>query len=679
MRPRVRCHQSAIALSVGAIVICTAVVACKHTELATSRTSSTTSKEPATKIRPAKPRPIYLTIRLRPDVSATTLHRLREVAEPDVVPTESGITLHSLIKETYGVNSPALRDLVVDANPEAFTNDKTPKLIATSVTLPAGPKVERGTVQTIHFSGTLRQLAQITMGTSGEKTKATVLETNPHLSGKWDSRLRASVDLPYITRYSSYTMKTSSLSEAQAIARELKSQDPAVISAEVGYGFEAVPNWKLATVPSFQVARGAPPPAKWPFQNVTDKMAELEQSKSPRWALVAIVDTGLARGMEDTFPLWENTVVGAGGEQGELSDRCQKDYYGCNFITASSPPTDDCEISDEYHHGTHIAGLASGRLYAGKDELDHLIRLMILKAADDKATLQPDNISNALIYAVSHSANIVNLSLTGGRDENVERTIVASPAVLFVAAAGNPTSGVGADLGDPNLGADTGFPARLSGDRENVIGVASHDSLGTLSSFSNFGKGLIDLAAPGEQVPSLVNSGESRTFNGTSQATALVTLTAALLFSQNIILPKDIKHRILASTDFNPSLKNKVSSEGELNLSKALQYKSDLVQFKDGHVEAGVLVTPTRLPVHYLDYNVTVRLRENLYKIVPHYSDEEGKQIRVTFLRGNRLAYGFADSLGKFTFIYKGESRDISPDEVVDIIPRFNGADSTRR
>ena len=61
-------------------------------------------------------------------------------------------------------------------------------------------------------------------------------------------------------------------------------------------------------------------------------------------------------------------------------------------------------------------------------------------------------------------------------------------------------------------------------------------------------------------IPSpVVTSVEDRPLSGTSQATALVSLTAGILYSQGIMAPKDIKNRILASTDFNDALRGKVT------------------------------------------------------------------------------------------------------------------------
>lgn len=622
-------------------------------------------------------RPIYLTVRLRRDILPRTLRYLSRVTEPDIVAVKSGTSLDSLLIEYYGTARPALHELLVNANPGAFTRGKTPQLVTDSVKFPAGPKATGQTTLTIQFSGTLRQFVQLTMGNNGDISENAVLDANPRLKDKWDSQVSGTVNLPYSTAYSSNVMRTRSFSEALAVVRELKSmRDPAVISAEAGYGFESVPYWTLASRTSPASSHLVTPPLKWPFQDLPDKLIALEQSRSPRWALIGIVDTGIVHDSEKIFPLWENDVVGEGSEQGDLSDRCQNDYYGCNFLKPTAAPLDDSEGPEEYHHGTHVAGLVSGRLYAGKDELDHLIRLMILKAADENADLKPDNVNNALNYAVKHVAGIVNLSLTGPYSPAIETTIRASPNVLFVAAAGNPKSGVGADLSDPTLTLDTGYPAQLSRTFENVIGVASHNAAGQLSIFSNFGKDSIDLAAPGEEIPSLVNPVEQRSASGTSQATALVSLTAGILYSQGVMSPKHIKHRILASTDFKSDLKGKVASEGVLNVTKALQFKVDLVQFKDLHVESGELRTPTKLLVEYEGYTVPVLLRTTLYKIVPHYSEERGKEIRVTFLQKGKLVNGYAGHLGTISFKAGGTIRDLSPEDIIDIVPRLSRAGS---
>ncbi|HXZ11437.1 MAG TPA: S8 family serine peptidase [Candidatus Sulfotelmatobacter sp.] len=625
---------------------------------------------------------IYLTVRLRPDVQPETLRYLSQVTEPVVLPAKSGTALDSLLTEHYGTGiypgpaKSALRELLLAANPGAFTSGETPRLVTDSVKFPVGPKATGTFTQAIQFSGTLRQLVQLTMGNNGRITEGSVLEANPELEGKWDLPISGTINLPYTTAYASYVMRMSSLNEAQSVVDELKSmKDEAVISAEAGYGFEPVPFWTVSSAPSPLVSHGITPPLKWPFNDLPDKLEGLEQVRSPRWAVIGIVDTGIAGGMEKVFPLWENDVVGEATEEGDLSTRCRNDYYGCNFLKPTAPPLDDCAIPDEYHHGTHIAGLVSGRLYAGKDELNKLVKLMILKAADETAEIQPDNLQNALVYAVRHGANIVNLSLTGTSSSAIAMTIGAAPNVLFISAAGNPSSGAPADLSDPNVKADTGFPARLSRTYENVIGVAAHNTVGQLSGFSNYGRDSIDLAAPGEDIPSLVNQTEQRLANGTSQATALVTLTAGILYSQGIMMPQHIKHRILASTDFKSDLRGKVTTEGVLNVRKALQFKEDLVQFKDRHIETGELNTPTKLPVVTEDgYTVTVYLRSGLYKIIPHYSDEQGKEIRVTFLRNGKLVNGYTSNLGIISFKSGDTTRAISPDDIIDIVPKLGGA-----
>jgi subtilisin family serine protease len=173
-------------------------------------------------------------------------------------------------------------------------------------------------------------------------------------------------------------------------------------------------------------------------------------------------------------------------------------------------PTDDCEVPEEYNHGTHIAGLASGRLYSKVGELNSRIELMILKVADSKGKIDPGNVANAIYYAYPRSANVFNLSLTGPCQIFIRKAIEQAESTLFVAAAGNPSSGTGIDLDDHSLITNTGFSARLTRSSINVISVAAHAPNGNLNCFSNFGAESVDLAAPGLGILSTVSGSQKK-------------------------------------------------------------------------------------------------------------------------------------------------------------------------
>jgi subtilisin family serine protease len=84
---------------------------------------------------------------------------------------------------------------------------------------------------------------------------------------------------------------------------------------------------------------------------------------------------------------------------------------------------------------------------------------------------------------------VVNISQTiPGRAGRVRRALAASPATLFVVAAGND----GLDLAEPNLDRDP-----CSAPQPNVICVGELGPGGRPAANSNFGPGVVDAWAPG--------------------------------------------------------------------------------------------------------------------------------------------------------------------------------------
>jgi subtilisin family serine protease len=162
-----------------------------------------------------------------------------------------------------------------------------------------------------------------------------------------------------------------------------------------------------------------------------------------------------------------------------------------------------------FGHGTMTTGLV--HLAAPR------AKILPLKAFTSSGSGYLSNIVAALYYAVQHEANIVNMSFdTSGSSPALNQAIAYANknGVVLVAAAGNESTSAPV------------YPAALDG---QVMGIASTSDSDQLSSFSNYGKTDVWIAAPGEYVISTFPGGTFASSSGTSFSSPLVAGTAALL------------------------------------------------------------------------------------------------------------------------------------------------------
>ncbi|MCB0408395.1 MAG: S8 family serine peptidase, partial [Bdellovibrionales bacterium] len=222
-------------------------------------------------------------------------------------------------------------------------------------------------------------------------------------------------------------------------------------------------------------------------------------------------------------------------------------------------------------HGTHIAGIigAEGGNGIGISGVAPKVSLMILKYYDPKAP-GVNNLMNtvkAIDYAVKMNALIINYS--GGGLEKSPQEIAAiqrakQKGILFVAAAGNEQS---------NSDIHGYYPADY--DLDNIISVTAIDRSRKVLDSSNYGVNSVDLAAPGNNIYSLLPGGKYGYMTGTSQATAFVTGVAALVMAQDPDLrnaEKIVKY-LTQTGDIDPQLIGKTRYNKRLNSYKALAIK----------------------------------------------------------------------------------------------------------
>jgi thermitase len=278
---------------------------------------------------------------------------------------------------------------------------------------------------------------------------------------------------------------------------------------------------------------------------------------------VAIVDTGIDQAHADLAPnLWTNPADPANGVDDDHNGFVD-DVHGADFVDEDSNPDDDAG------HGTHVAGIigAKGNNGTGVAGLDWDVKLMGLKFLDANGEGNTADAANAIDYAVSHGARVINASWGGpafslALYQAVRRA--GDRGVAFVAASGN--DGRNSDV-KPD------FPAAF--DLPNVISVAATDANDQLVDFSNYGPVSVDLAAPGDDiestVPRRVDSSGYASFSGTSMATPFVTGAMALYLSRFPQATADqARSAILQTVDKLPSLAGKVATGGRLDVARAL-------------------------------------------------------------------------------------------------------------
>ena len=157
-------------------------------------------------------------------------------------------------------------------------------------------------------------------------------------------------------------------------------------------------------------------------------------------------------------------------------------------------------VRDVFGHGTFVASIAAGSVRDGVGiaGFGGDAKLLVIQAIDRDGYVTDVDEAAAIVYAVKHGADVINLSIGGSDTSAIEKRAVrwaARRGALIVAAAGNEH-----DDGNP-----TEYPAALlqprgSNGRGGMgLAVGAADRGGARPSFSNTGS-YLSLVAPGVNV-----------------------------------------------------------------------------------------------------------------------------------------------------------------------------------
>jgi thermitase len=245
-------------------------------------------------------------------------------------------------------------------------------------------------------------------------------------------------------------------------------------------------------------------------------------------------------------------------------------------------------VNAGFGHGTGVAGVIA--------QVAPKAMILPLRALNKNGAGDTTAIANAIRYAVSVGAKVINLSLgTVGFDCDLQKTIALNvpDGVFVVASAGNNgTTDLSFPAATTKLNPNSYYarnpatrvlvqacgiaPNQNAGVANRTVGVGS---VGTLeldrkSSFSNYGAGL-EMLAPGEGIFVPMPGGLLGAWSGTSFAAPMVSGALALAYAETSTTnAKNLAKAVSSSADpidtANPTLSGQLGA-GRLNIEAFLK------------------------------------------------------------------------------------------------------------
>ncbi len=336
--------------------------------------------------------------------------------------------------------------------------------------------------------------------------------------------------------------------------------------------------------------------SQWAYKDIGIQQA-WKQTTGSHDVVVAVIDNGfdtLHPDLRDN--VWQNTDEIAGNKRDDDNNGYIDDVWGWSFVPeydgdliGSSNPrprvhniTEQVRNNHTVHHGTAVAGLigAVGGNGIGMSGIAPVVSLMDIRLVDESGTGTFDMLPEAIRYAVDNGAHIINMSVVGDTNVDVQGAIqyAYDHNVVVIAAAGNNYRNLNVEPMHPVCG-------DAADGTQTVLGVSAIDINHKLSVFSNTGSSCIDITAPGSDMMSTAVYSPAYGLTdqylsgwaGTSFGAPLVSGVAALIKSIRPEWgPDPIYAALLSTANHTPGQDENVYADlfgtGLLRADKAVQF-----------------------------------------------------------------------------------------------------------
>lgn len=231
-------------------------------------------------------------------------------------------------------------------------------------------------------------------------------------------------------------------------------------------------------------------------------------NKGKKTVTVAVIDTGIDYNHSALAP---NMVKGI--------DYRDNDNDPMDLTGAQNPG-----------HGTHCAGIigATGLIDGGIQGISPEVQMMPIRFLGADGSGDLNNGIKSIDYAIEKGVQVISASWgaavpTAQAQPLIEAVQRADAAgIIFVAAAANDGK---------NNDNTAMYPTNAN--TANMIAVAASNSSDAKPSWSNYGKAMVSIAAPGDAIMSTLPSNKYGNLSGTSMATPLVAGLVAFLKAQD--------------------------------------------------------------------------------------------------------------------------------------------------